>query len=285
MQSRKFASAVLAGVLTVVIMHSPSWAKENEQPNAFKIMQKVDNFDDGDNVYTLVNMAIIDRFGKRVEFQMKQYRKYSNTERDIRLTRSFFTLPMEANGVSVLSHDHKDTELQDDRWMYIPKLKATKRISSDKVGSVMGSDISYSDLNTRRTEDYSYKYLGQEQVKEWDTWKIEFVPKSTAVAKKFGYAKGVVYVEKSTYLVVRAVFWMIDEQNKLKFYDLNRMENISGIWTPVDMVFYTKRSGNLLNKTEMTQTDVEYDKLLPLDFFSLDRMSESLKDVVSDEGT
>ena len=284
MQSRKIASSVLGGVLTVGLMSSPSWSGQNEQLDVFNIMQKVDEFDDGDNVYTLVDMAIIDRFGKRAEFQMKQYRKYSNADRDVRFTRSFFSKPIAANGVSVLSHDHKDTEKQDDRWMYIPKLKATKRITSDEVGSVMGSDISYADLNTRKTEDYSYEYLGEEQVKEWDTWKIEFVPKSAAVEKKFGYTKGVVYVDKSTYLVVRAAFWMVNEQNKLKFYDLNRMENISGIWTPVDMVFYTKRSGKLLKTTEMKLADVEYNATLPLDFFSTDRLSESLDDAGLGEG-
>lgn len=228
------------------------------EEEVFDVMYKVDNLDDGDNFYASVKLSVVDRYGKSIEYKMQQMRRYTDSSRFLQTTRSHFTAPEEVAGVIVLSHDYKQDEQVDDRWISIPGIENVKRITSSESGSLMGSDISFADLDKRHTNDYSYRYLSEKRVDGWDTWVIEFLPKTKEVETRFGYSKGVVFVDKASFLVVKAIFWVSGKQKVMKFYELNKMEEIAGIWTPVSLVFYTKRSGVLLHRTKMELDKVRY---------------------------
>ena len=69
-----------------------------------------------------------------------------------------FNQPRTVKGTKFLSFTHKKGD--DDQWLYLPKLKRVKRISSsNKDGSFMGSEFAYEDISSQEIEKYTYKYL------------------------------------------------------------------------------------------------------------------------------
>jgi hypothetical protein len=246
-----------------------------------EIMKYVEDFDDGDDFTSRIELQLIDRYGNKRHFQMRQMRKYFGKGGRDRYTRSVFFHPEPLKNVSVLSFDYDSADKTDDRWIYIPGIKDIKKINSEEAGKLMGSDISYSDLNRRKVEEYQYKKLGEEEVNGWDTWKIEYSTNSEKVIKKYGYTKGIVWVDKGSFRVVRAIFWLADKQFVKKYYNLNNMKKIDGIWTPVDFTFMTKRKSEVLHVTKMKLNDVKYYNKLPKDLFKIKNLNTQLPQSVS----
>lgn len=267
-------------IIIVTLLTANAHSEPLTDEEVFDVMYQVDNLDDGDNFYASVELSVADRNGKTTQYKMQQMRRYTDPLRSVRATRSYFTEPKEVAGVSVLSHDHRENEKVDERWISIPGIDNIKRMTSTESGNLMGSDISHSDLDSRVTRDYDYRYLSERTIDKWDTWEIEFKPKSKTIESRFGYSKGVVYVDKASLLVVKAIFWISSKQNVLKFYELDRMEKISGVWTPVSLVFYTKRSGVLLGKTVMKLSEIQYNMGYRNEHFVPTGLKEPLPDVV-----
>lgn len=68
-----------------------------------------------------------------------------------------FDLPKAIKGTGLLTHENKGRD--DERWLYLPALKKTRRISgSDKSDTFMGTDFAYEDLVTEEPEHYDYAY-------------------------------------------------------------------------------------------------------------------------------
>lgn len=248
----------------------------NASLSAKTIMKLVDEFDDGDDFTSNIELTLIDRYGNTRIFKMKQMRKYFGTDKKDRYTRSMFYDPEPLKGISVLSYDYNSGQKKDDRWIYIPGIDGIKLITSEESGKLMGSDISYSDLNRRKTEDYTYKMLGEENVNGWNTWKIKYRTESDAIIKKYGYTKGIVWVDKASYRVVRAIFWVADKQYTRKFYELHTMKLVDGIWTPTNFTFMTKRKNEVLHITKMKLRNVKYFNNLPKHIFNQNELDKKL---------
>ena len=68
-----------------------------------------------------------------------------------------FDLPKAIKGTGLLTHENKGRD--DERWLYLPALKKTRRISgSDKSDTFLGTDFAYEDLVTEEPEHYDYAY-------------------------------------------------------------------------------------------------------------------------------
>ena len=175
-----------------------------------------------------------------------------------------------------LTYDYDEHDKDDDQWLYLPALKKSKRIStSDKSGSFMGSDFSYSDMTQRNLEDYDFTLKKEMQVNGHDVWLIESVPRTEDVIEETGYTKSLAFVRKDNYVVIRAVNW-VKKGKKLKYMEITDLEEIDGIWTTKEIQMSTKKGKTLLHKTILKFSDIKYNQNLDDNIFSVRRLEKGL---------
>ena len=85
----------------------------------------------------------------------------------------FFTYPGDVNGTGFLTWDYDDMSKDDDKWLYLPAMKKTRRISgsSSKTDYFMGTDFTYNDMGSRNIDEDTHTLLREE-----DRWKRGLSP-------------------------------------------------------------------------------------------------------------
>ena len=115
-----------------------------DDPEARAIMEKVDARNDGDNQVSDMEMILIHKKGKK---RIRRIHTFSKDRGEDTLKLMFFQYPADVRGTAFLTFDYDNPDKDDDQWLYLPALRKTKRIAStDKSGSFMGSDLTYSDM-------------------------------------------------------------------------------------------------------------------------------------------
>ena len=119
-----------------------------------------------------------------------------------------FQSPADVRGTAVLTHSHGLEP--DDQWLYLPSLKRVKRISTvNKSGPFVGSEFAFEDIASWELEKYTYKYLRDEKLDEFDTFVIE----NTPVYEHSGYTRQIEWIDKTIYQPRRIDFY--DRKNEL----------------------------------------------------------------------
>jgi hypothetical protein len=156
-------------------------------------------------------MRIIDEKGGERIRKIKQASKlFDNGETEKRLIR--FMEPADVKGTGLLTFDYKSKG--DDLWLFMPALRKVRRIvSTEKAKNFIGSEFSYSDMSPPSPEDFNFKLLGEEKIKDVLCHKVEWMPKNDAVAKENGYSRRVVFVGKENFMVRKSLYY--DSENKL----------------------------------------------------------------------
>ncbi len=238
---------------------------------ALEIMQRVDARDEGDNRTARLTMTLIDRNGRERTRALETFFKYRGRDR---LNLMFFLAPANVRNTGFLTYDYRTPEQDDDQWLYLPELHKTKRIASaNKSQSFMGTDFSYVDMTRRVLEEWSYKLLGEREVRGKKAWLVEATPASRIVERRYGYSKSVLFVRQDIHMVVRAVHWLI-EGGRLKYLDIKALERIDGIWTATELDMRTVRNKETLHRTVMRFEDVRYGQDLDESLFSLRRLEK-----------
>ena len=244
-------------------MCSPAGA---EELTARQIMDRVDARDDGDNAIRDMEMILIDRHGNQ---RVRVLRSFSRDEGKDEHSILFFLSPADVKDTGFLTYDYDEPERDDDQWLYLPALNRSKRIaSSDKSGSFMGSDFSYADMTDRPLDHYRFTLMKETEVEGRPVWQIEEVPITEHEKDETGYTKSVVFVRKDNYVVVRGVSW-VKKGNRLKYFDVKRLDQIDGIWVETEMHMTTKKGKTTLHKTILLAKNVRFNQNLSKDFFSV----------------
>jgi hypothetical protein len=240
--------------------------------SAEEIMRRVDARDDGDRSIRELEMILIDKNDRR---RLRRIRSYSRDVGEDTQTIMFFLEPADVKDTGFLSYDY-DAEKDDDQWLYLPALRKTKRIaSSDKSGSFMGSDFSYADLTTREVENYDWTLMKETEVRGDPVWQIQGIPRTQDEIDETGYVKGIVFVRKDNYVVIRAVNWL-EKAGRLKYMDVKKLELIDDIWVPTEIHMTTKKGRETLHKTILKIHDVRFGQDLDADFFSVRQLEKGL---------
>lgn len=256
--------------LIVGVIPIPGWA---EDLKARQIMEQVDARDDGNNSVSDMRMVLIDKGGKRRERKIRAFGKDKGQDT---LRLMFFIDPADVEDTAFLTYDYYQSEKDDDQWMYLPALRKTKRIAtSDKSGSFMGSDFTYSDMTKWELEEYDYTLLKEVKVRDTEAWLIQAIPRKKEVVDRTGYTKSVLYVRKDDPMVIRAVHW-VKKGNRLKYMDAKRLEVIDGIWMATEIEMTTKQGKSTLHKTILTFENVKFNQGLEEDFFTIRTMEKGL---------
>ncbi len=265
-----FSIALSSSALLVSLAGAATAA---DDPKARQIMEKVDARDDGDNGISDMEMVLIDRHGN------KRTREIRSRMKDIgKDTRSimFFISPPDVKDTGFLTYDYDDPDRDDDQWLYLPALRKTKRIaSSDKSGSFMGSDFNYSDMTSRDLTEYDFSLLKEDEVEGRKVWLIQAVPRTRKVIDETGYSKSVLFVRQDNYVVVRSVNWVSDS-DRLKYFDVKKLELIDNVWVATEIHMTTKQGKNTLHKTVLTFRNVKFNQKHDPDLFTVRRLEKGL---------
>ena len=238
-----------------------------------QIMELVDARDTGDNNTQDMEMILIDKNGSRRE---RTIRALGRDVGEDTQSIMFFLSPADVKDTGFLTYDFDDEEEDDDQWLYLPALKKTKRIaSSDKSGSFMGSDFSYSDMTDRNLDRYDYTLMKEGEVGGHKIWQIEAIPNTEKEIKETGYTKSVSFVRQDNFVVIRAVSW-VKKGKRLKYFDVKELERIDGIWIPTEMHMTTKKGKTTLHKTIIKAHDVRFNQDIDEDTFTVRKLEKGL---------
>ncbi len=262
--------SIISFLLFIPIQSSAQTARE--------IMEKVDARDDGDMSVSENVMILIDKRKNQRVRQLKSFRKdFGKDSKSV----MFFISPADVRNTAFLSYDWDEEDRDDDTWLYLPALRKPKRIaSSDKSGSFMGSDFTYSDMNGFQIEDWDYEFYKKKEdmVDSFKTWIITGNPKVSKkqkVIKETGYLKSRMWVRQDNYLMVKGMFW-VKKGKKIKHFSAKEIKKIDGIWTPHEIRMTTTKKKKFEHSSIIKTIKVEYNIELKDNIFTIQKMERGL---------
>lgn len=260
-------------LLFLIFLIAASECLSNQAVDPVKIMTKVDDRYDGDDRSSDMIMILINKKGKKRKRELSVFTKDIGEDT---YSASFFLSPQDVKDTGFLSYDY-DKTTDDDQWLYLPALHKVKRIASDdKTSSFMGSDFSYADMTDKEVDDYNHKFIKDVDVNGKSCHIIESTPKTKKILDDFGYKKSISFVDKETMVVIRAVHWL-KEANRVKFYDVKKLEIIDGIATPVEIHMTLKKGGALAHKTILYYKNIKYNQGLDKSVFTTRQLEKGIK--------
>lgn len=251
------SNSVIAGILLTMafgFLHAPD-AVFAQEMSALDVMSKVVTRNDGAYASRNLTMQLIDKRGKSRVRKTRGFRKYFGEDKR---TVLFYLSPANIKDTAFLTYDYKDTERDDDQWLYLPAARKIRRISSaDRGDYFLGTDLSYEDIkneNKPNLSDYTYKHLGKEMVDSVECLLIEATPVSEKVARELGYGKVVSRIDPKIWMVRKSEFWDI-KGNPLKVVEIKDIKRIDGIWTSHEILAENHKTRH---KTRFIFSDVDY---------------------------
>jgi len=289
--SKKKVTQTIMSMLIIIISNIAY--SQNLSP--FDIIKKMDSRDDGETSISDTIMVKIDKRGQQRKLELKSYRKdYGEDSKSI----IFFTAPADKRNVTFLSWE-KDNEAEaDDKWLFLPAGNIKTRISGGKKKDpFMGSDFSYTDMESSDIEDWNYsfteKYTSTDKsklnpvVNGQNCWIIQALPKKAKlkkILKEIGYLKRVVWVRKDNFMMVQGRIW-VKKGKKTKLFFARNIKEIQGIWTAQELEMRTykgsiatkkRRARSLRHRTILLFKDMKYNKPLEDSMFTVQRMMRGL---------
>jgi outer membrane lipoprotein-sorting protein len=255
-KARGWGAALVLAASVATARGANAEAIDPSTQDARKIAKAAAERDDGDRQSARMSMTVVDGSGrKRVRGLVSRRLKFDKGTKLLMM----FEEPADMRNTGFLLLDYKDSKRDDDQWLYLPSLRKTTRISSsDRSGSFLGSDISYSDLLRPNVDHYDYKLLeGSVQVDGEECWHIEARPRTTKVREETGYVKSEMWISKKKLVPVQSKMWVRDGK-KLKYAKYEEIKNVGGIWSAHKVTVRTVRGGQVESTTVLRLSGVKY---------------------------
>lgn len=231
------------------------------------IMQKVKNRADGDTRYATIEMTLIQKSGH------KRVRKLESWAMDLgRDTKKimFFTYPGDVKGTGFLTWDYDNSAKTDDKWLYLPAMKKTRRISgkSSKTDYFMGSDFTYNDMSTRSVDEEQHKLLREETLGGHKCWVVQSIPND----KDEIYARRVTWIRQDCLMAVKGEYY--DKLNKLhRRLTISNIEKVQGFWTMHLMQMENVQTGH---KTVIRMSNQRFNVKVSPNLFTVSKLEKGL---------
>ena len=212
------------------------------------IMTLVDDRPDGDDRTSVITMTLLNKRGRKRVREVKSYSKdFGRDKRSIMV----FLEPADVRKTAFLSWEYDDPDRDDDKWLYMPAMRKTRRISGASQNEYfMGTDFTYDDMGKRRVFEDTHRLLGEDTVEGHACWMVESIP----VDPEDMYTRKTVWVRKDASVVVKAEYY--DKDGLLKIYKALDVRNHGGFWT----VFHSEMDNVVReHKTFMLTSSMTYD--------------------------
>lgn len=190
-----------------------------------------------------------------------------------------FSSPRDVKDVRILTLEHENINDDDDRWLYLPALKKTRRISaSNKSESFMGTDFSYEDFEIADgvvgSQNHSYKLLREEEIEDAlgvkkKCWVIEAVPITEAQIRDSENSKRIIWVEQEHFAAIQEHYY---NKNGVLFKkrtssDVREYTGVGNktVWRPMRIEMTTLATGH---KTTVLLNDFKVDENIASNTFT-----------------
>jgi hypothetical protein len=173
-------------------------------------------------------------------------------------------------GTGFLTVNYDDVNKEDDKWLYLPALKKTRRISgkSSKTDYFMGSDFTYDDIGKRNVDEDTHKLLREESADGFDYYVVESTPKKEGEI----FSKKLVWIRKDCDVVAKVEFY--DKLGKLHRQMVSSdIKKVDGFWTVGKMEMKNVQTGH---STELLFLDPKYNIQLDSKIFSVNKLERGL---------
>ena len=136
----------------------------------------------------------------------------------------FFNSPADVKGTGFLSWEYEDTNKEDDRWLYLPALRKTRRIAGASNNDYfMGSDFTYDDMGDRNVEEDIHELIGEITYDENECYEV----KSTPLGDDDYYTYKTSIIRKDISMVVNVKYYNVyGLMKELKINDIKTIDNI-----------------------------------------------------------
>lgn len=189
-----------------------------------QIMQKVKDRPDGETRYSEMTMKLINKRNRVRERKLKSYSMDIGKDKK---TIMFFQYPGDVKGTGFLTWDYDEIGKDDDKWLYLPAMKKTRRISgsSAKKDYFMGTDFTYDDMGSRNIDEDNHKLIKEETIEGYKCWVVE----STSKDKQDIFSKKMTWIRQDCLIVLKVEYY--DKLGKLhRKLLLSEIKKIDGFW-------------------------------------------------------
>ena len=231
------------------------------------IMQRAKDVPDGDSRYSEMELTLIKKNGDKRE---RKVVSWSIDEGKDKKTLMFFTYPGDVNGTGFLTWDYDDISKDDDKWLYLPAMKKTRRISgsSSKTDYFMGTDFTYNDMGSRNVDEDEHKLLREEERDGQKCWVIESVP----VDKHEIYSRKVTWIRQDCDVAVYCEYY--DKLDKLhRVLSVSEISKVQGFWTVHKMEMKNVQTGH---KTQIAVSNPKYDIKIDKTLFTVAKLEKGI---------
>jgi hypothetical protein len=104
---------------------------------------------------------------------------------------------------------------------------------------------------------------------------MESVPKTQKTIDETGYTKSYMFVRQDNFVVVRALH-ILKDGGKKKYMDVEKLEQIDGIWVATEIEMKTTKDKLTLHKTILKLDNVQFNQDLDDNFFTVRRIEKGL---------
>jgi hypothetical protein len=150
----------------------------------------------------------------------------ASKQHDPPLTKSIvrFSAPPDLAGAGFLQIQNRDRD--DDRYLFLPALKRSRRISGNLRGSsFMGTDFSFADLDRRDLRDSQARQIGTSKIGSYPCYVVDIIPRR----QDSQYSHMEMSIRTDNFLPLRSK--MYDKANVLvKTFEAQEVRRISNQW-------------------------------------------------------
>ncbi len=231
------------------------------------IIKKVKDNPDGDTRYAKMNLVLEKANGSKRERKVESWAMDIGKDTKTMMT---FTYPGDVKGTGFLTWNYDEIGKDDDKWLYMPALKKTRRISgsSSKTDYFMGTDFTYDDMGDRNLDEDTHKFLRKEKCGGFDCYVVESVPKD----KREIYSKKISWIRKDCFMAVKVEFY--DKLGKLhRVLNVQDIKQVQGFWTRGKMEMQNVQTKH---KTIITFSDMKYNLKIGSDMFNVAKMEKGI---------
>ena len=205
------------------------------------IAQKVKDRPDGDTRQSELSMKLINKRGAVRERRLVSYSIDVGEEKRDRKSIMFFEYPGDVKGTGFLTWDYDEPGKDDDKWLYLPAMKKTRRISgsSARQDYFMGSDFTYDDMGSRSVDEDTHELLGEEIIDGYKCWKLESVPKD----KRDIFSKKIALIRQDCLIPARVEYY--DKLGRLhRRLEMSDIARVDGFWVARKMHMSNVQTGH-----------------------------------------
>lgn len=231
------------------------------------VMQLVKDRPDGESRQSEMEMTLCKKNGK---VRLRKITSWAIDEGKDTKKVMFFTYPGDVRGTGFLVWDYDEVGRDDDKWLYLPALKKTRRISgsSSKADYFMGTDFTYGDMGSRNVDEDTHQLLRQEGRDGHLCW----VVRSTPLDRREVYGYKVSWIRQDCAVAIYVEYY--DKLDALqRVLTMSDISQVQGFWTVHVMEMRNVQTGHSTTlKVLNPQYQVQADKSL----FTVNKLEQGL---------